>query len=70
MRIVVALGGGVLALHATGALHWLFAALAAGLVVYGVMLVLAVHAGVWFEGGERPQPWRLLHLGSRPRETG
>jgi len=70
MRIVVALGGGALALHVTGALHWLFVALATGLVVYGVMLVLAIRAGVWFERGERPQPWRLRYLGSRARETG
>lgn len=67
MRISVALGGGALALHATHSLHGLFAALAAGLVVYGVVLVLAISAGVWFERAERPRAWRLRYLGSRAR---
>jgi Na+-driven multidrug efflux pump len=55
MRMAVALGGGALALYATGSLHGLFAALAAGLVVYGVTLVAAIRAGVWFERSERAQ---------------
>ena len=65
MRIVVALGGGGLALYATGGLHWLFAALAAGLVVYGVVLAAAVRAGVWFQRSERAQLSRLRYLPSR-----
>ena len=32
----------------TGSLHWLFAALALGLVVYGVTVLTAVASGAWF----------------------
>jgi hypothetical protein len=35
-------------LHLTGSLTWLFAALAFGLIVYGVMLTAAVKSGAWF----------------------
>jgi MATE family, multidrug efflux pump len=52
LRVVIALGGGWLALHATGSLDGLFAALALGLLVYGVALAWLVRAGVWFS---RPQ---------------
>ena len=38
-----------LALRWTGSLHWLFAALALGLVAYGVSLACAIKAGVWFD---------------------
>ncbi len=47
-RMVIAIGGGGLALHLTGSLTWLFGFLAVALVVYGTMLVTAVKAGVWF----------------------
>src|SRR6267142_920306 len=40
-RLIIAIGGGWLALRATGSLNWLFAALAGGLVVYGITLVAA-----------------------------
>ena len=49
LRVLVAIGGGWLALHMTGSLNWLFAALAAGLVVYGVALTAAIKSGAWFE---------------------
>ena len=62
MRMAVALGGGALALYATGSLHGLFAALAAGLVVYGVTLAAAIRAGVWFERSERAQLARVWSL--------
>jgi hypothetical protein len=45
---VIAVAGGWAALHLTGSLAWLFAALAAALIVYGVMLGVAVSSGVWF----------------------
>lgn len=48
LRLVIAIGGGWIALRVTGSLDWLFAALAAGLVFYGVMLASAVGSGVWF----------------------
>jgi putative MATE family efflux protein len=49
-RMLIAVGGGGLALHLTGSLHWLFGFLAAALVVYGVTLAVAVRSGVWFRG--------------------
>jgi putative MATE family efflux protein len=62
LRMAVALGGGALALYATGSLHGLFAALAAGLVVYGVTLAAAIRAGVWFERSERAELARVWSL--------
>jgi putative MATE family efflux protein len=51
-RMVIAIGGGGLALYLTGSLPWLFGFLALALIVYGVMLAIAVKSGVWF----RPRP--------------
>jgi putative MATE family efflux protein len=48
LRLLVAVGGGWLALTLTGSLMALFAALALGLVVYGVTVVTAISRGVWF----------------------
>jgi Na+-driven multidrug efflux pump len=48
LRLLVAVGGGWLALHLTGSLTALFAALALGLVVYGLTVVTAISRGVWF----------------------
>jgi putative MATE family efflux protein len=48
LRLVVAIGGGWVALQVTCSLHALFAALALALVVYGVSLATAVRSGVWF----------------------
>jgi putative MATE family efflux protein len=56
LRLVIAIGGGWIALRLTGSLTWLFAALTTALVIYGVMLASAVASGVWF----RP------HRSSRP----
>ncbi len=50
LRLVIAVAGGWAALHLTGSLTWLFAALAAALVVYGVTLGVAVASGGWFRG--------------------
>lgn len=55
MRMVVAVGGGWLALRLTGSLHALFGAAALALVLYGGVLALAVRSGVWFSGA-RPTP--------------
>src|SRR5205807_1916130 len=52
LRVIVAIGGGWLALRLTGSLNWLFAALAFGLIVYGVALTAAIISGAWF-GRER-----------------
>jgi len=48
VRLVIATGGGWLAWRLTGSLAWVFAALSAALVVYGVLLASAIAAGVWF----------------------
>ena len=48
LRLVIAIGGGWIALRLSGSLNWLFAALAAGLILYGVMLATAVGSGAWF----------------------
>jgi putative MATE family efflux protein len=45
LRLLIAVGGGWVALHLTGSLVWVFAALAAGLVVYGVVLVVVIGSG-------------------------
>jgi putative MATE family efflux protein len=47
-RLVVAIGGGWIALRLTGSLTWLFAALTIALVIYGTTLATAVASGVWF----------------------
>lgn len=48
LRVLIAIGGGWLALRMTGSLNWLFAALALGLVIYGVALTAAIRSGAWF----------------------
>jgi putative MATE family efflux protein len=53
-RLAIAIGGGGLLLHWTGSLDALFAALAAGMVVYGAWLATVVRAGAWF-GGQSPE---------------
>ena len=40
--------GGFLVLRLTGSLPWVFAALSAGLVLYGVLLAGMVASGAWF----------------------
>jgi putative MATE family efflux protein len=46
-RLVVAIGGGFVALRLTGALSWLFVALAAGLVLHGTIVLAAILSGAW-----------------------
>ena len=48
LRMLVATGGGWIALHLTGSLHWLFAALALGLFLHGSVLLAAIASGAWF----------------------
>ena len=48
LRMLVAIGGGWLALALTGSLLWLFAALALGLFLYGATVLAAVVSGTWF----------------------
>lgn len=51
-RLAVALGGGWLVLRATGSLPAFFAALAAGILVYGLVVAGSIWRGAWFR--ERP----------------
>jgi putative MATE family efflux protein len=48
LRMLVAIGGGWLALRLTGSLQWLFAALALGLFLHGAVLLAAIASGAWF----------------------
>jgi putative MATE family efflux protein len=48
LRMLIAIGGGWMALRTTGSLGWLFAALSAALVVYGLTLSSAIASGAWF----------------------
>jgi putative MATE family efflux protein len=56
LRLVLAIGGAWLAVHLTGELVWVFAALAFALVIYGASLTAAVVSGVWF-GDVRATLW-------------
>ena len=46
--MLVAMGGGWLALRLTGSLQYLFAALAFGLFLHGTVLLVAISHGAWF----------------------
>ncbi len=48
LRMLIAIGGGWLALRLTGSLAWLFAALALGLLLHGLTLCAAIASGAWF----------------------
>lgn len=48
LRMLIAIGGGWLALQVGGSTHWLFWALAIALVAYGSTLAAAIASGVWF----------------------
>ena len=48
LRLLIAIGGGWLAWWLTGSLTWVFAALAAALLVYGLSLSAAIASGAWF----------------------
>ncbi|MBX9845348.1 MAG: MATE family efflux transporter [Xanthobacteraceae bacterium] len=47
-RLIIAAGGGWLLVRTTGSLTLVFAALALGLVVLGLMIAVAVKGGAWF----------------------
>jgi len=50
LRLAVGIGGGFVLLRAGLPLASLFAALGAGLLVYGVVIAASIKAGVWFRG--------------------
>jgi putative MATE family efflux protein len=51
LRMLVAVGGGWLALRLTGSLQWLFGALALGLFLHGTAVLAAIASGAWFRRG-------------------
>ncbi len=55
-RLVIAAGGGFIALRWTGNLTDVFLALAAALAAFGVINAAAVASGVWFKGGAAGRP--------------
>ena len=63
-RLVVAVGGGWLALRLGGGMPWLFAALTLALVIYGVTITAAIASGAWFGRGTRVRP-AITALSSR-----
>jgi putative MATE family efflux protein len=50
LRLVVATGGGWLALRLTGSQDWLFTALAVGLLLYGILIPVSIIRGAWSAG--------------------
>jgi hypothetical protein len=48
LRMLIAIGGGWVALRMTGSLTGVFAALSVALVAYGLTLSAAVASGAWF----------------------
>jgi putative MATE family efflux protein len=67
-RVVIAAGGGWIAVRLTGASDALFVALAVALVVYGLGNVVTVAAGVWFKrGGKEPLPSAFKQLSRAER---
>ena len=53
LRMVLAIGGGWMAISLTGRLDYAFAALAFGLFVYGALLASQIARGVWFTPARR-----------------
>src|SRR6266566_1274217 len=53
LRMLIAVGGGFVALRLTGSLQWLFVALALGLFLYGGVLCVAIASGAWFRNSAR-----------------
>jgi putative MATE family efflux protein len=51
VRLVVAVGGGWLALKTTGSLSLVFVMLGAALAIYGAIVGIAIWSGVWFRKG-------------------
>ncbi len=49
LRMLIAVAGGWAALRLTGSLGWVFVAVAAAMVVYGVTLAIAIGRGAWFK---------------------
>jgi Na+-driven multidrug efflux pump len=55
IRVFIAVVGGWAVLRLTDSLNWMFAALAFGLVVYGVAVAAAIKSGAWFRNSSAIQ---------------
>jgi Na+-driven multidrug efflux pump len=57
LRLVIAVGGGWIAYASTHSLATVFAALTAGLVIYGLVVATAIARGAWFRprGNQGPE---------------
>ncbi|MBX9828821.1 MAG: MATE family efflux transporter [Xanthobacteraceae bacterium] len=55
-RLIIAAGGGWLLVRTTGSLTFVFAALALGLAVLGLMIAVAVKSGAWFRDAHDKPP--------------
>src|SRR5262249_920068 len=71
-RLVVAVGGGWLALRWTGEIQGVFAALAGALVVFGLINAFSVAGGAWFRpiAWPRPSSLRLPELTAVAAQAG
>ncbi|MBV9686385.1 MAG: MATE family efflux transporter [Alphaproteobacteria bacterium] len=65
-RLVIAAGGGWLALRLTGDISYVFLALGAAMAAFGLINAAAVAGGSWFERSAGPQ-CPAMPLGSTPR---
>jgi Na+-driven multidrug efflux pump len=59
-RLVIAVGGGWLALKATGSVTMVFGMLGVALAIYGAIVGIAIWSGVWFRKRQRPHPEAAL----------
>jgi Na+-driven multidrug efflux pump len=69
LRLVLAVGGGWLALRLTGSLSWVFVALGVALVAYGSVLVAAIAAGVWWRRPRGPLAGGGRAIALQPRRA-
>jgi hypothetical protein len=65
MRLVIAAGGGWLALRWGGDVSHVFVALSVGLAVFGLLNAAAVARGVWFRPIAWPRPRVLVRESER-----
>jgi Na+-driven multidrug efflux pump len=69
-RLLIAAGGGYIALHLTGNLTDVFIALAIALAAFGLINAAAVAAGVWFDGpAKSPMPKPPLSVPAAPASS-
>jgi putative MATE family efflux protein len=70
VRLVIAAGGGWIALTATGSLTLVFVMLSAALAAYGVIVGVAIRSGVWFRNGAAAERRAATLQSCAPVKTG